>query len=125
MGRPPSIDPSVPAVFLEQLGRDQVARAVRPPGQPLQVGPEDHDLVRAAATDRHELLVAADRDAMGIADRLALRVERERGDRSPSRRAATRVSRWPRTQPRSMLFLVVGKPPISHVGDVADLAVRR
>ena len=30
VGRPPSADPAVPAVFLEQLGRDQVARAVRP-----------------------------------------------------------------------------------------------
>ena len=96
-GAAAELDAPEPAVFLEQLGRDQVARAVRPPGEPLQVGPEDHDLVRAAETDRHELVVAADRDTMGIADRLALRVERERvvGDRAVERDAGQALAEHP------------------------------
>ena len=44
-------DPAVPAVVLEQLGRDQVARAVRRARGAGCGRSEDHHLVRSAATD--------------------------------------------------------------------------
>ena len=117
------LDAAVPAVFLEQLGRDQVARAVGPPGERLQVGPEDHHLVRAAATDRHELLVAADGDAVGIAGGLALRVERERGVGRPSRRAGLASGAGRAPSPGRCCSGSSANRAIPHVGDVAGLAV--
>ena len=57
-------------------------------------------------------------------DGLSLRIQRKRAETTTEPSSGTRVSRWPSTQPRSILFLVVGKPAIAHVGDVTRLAVR-
>ena len=112
----------MPSVFLEQLGRDQVARAVGPPGEWAQVGLEDHHLVRSAATDSHVFLIAADGHAVGVARGLALGVERECG---VGLRSIERDSREPLAEHPAQVDVVLGgrEPPVPHVGDVAHLAV--
>ena len=103
--------PAVPAVALEQLGRRSGrASCSTRQGRRRPIGPEDHDFVRTAATDGQALPVAADGHAVGVGRGLALGVERERGERGSEPSRATRVSRWPSTQPRSMLFRVVANP---------------
>ncbi len=83
--------------FLSSSGAIRSRELFGPPGKRLQVGPEDHHLVRAAATDGHVPLVAADGHPVGIAGRLALGVERERGigRRAVERRPASAAGRAP------------------------------
>ena len=79
-------------------------------GSGLRIGPEEHHLVRTAATDGEAAPVTADRHAVGIARGLTTGVERERGDTSSEPSSRTWARRWPRTQPWSMLFRVVANP---------------
>ena len=98
LGRPAARrDATEPAVAVEQLDGDQVARAPGAPGEPLQVGPEDHHLVGPAATDGQVAAVVGDGHAVGVGGGLAAGVEREGGIRlrAVERRRASGAGRAP------------------------------
>src|SRR5262249_30847110 len=116
-------DPAIPAVVVEQLGRQEVAGAVDPPGEPLAVGAEEHDLVGAAATHGESLVIPADGHAVGVGRGLAPGVERQGGERGLI--AAEIDPGQPLPEDPAQVDVVPGggEPPILQIGDVARLAV--
>src|SRR5207302_711617 len=93
------------------------------PGEPLAIGPEEHNFVGPAAADGQESLVPADRDSMRIGDGLAPGIERERGE-GGVRPIEIDPGQALAEDPADVDVIPGrGEPAILHVGDVARLAV--